>query len=506
MSKGKFALSKYILEGGRTLEQGRPVPWSLRGYYGLGQAAEAVKNWGFSTLLLIYYNQVHGVSGTLTSLALALALAFDAFTDPAAGSWSDNFRSKYGRRHPFMLAAIVPLPVFFFFLFWPPAGLSGLAMFFWLLSFTVLTRTALTFFHVPYLALGAELSKDYHERTTIVMIRTGMGYLASGLVTWIAFQYFFVSTPEIREPQLTRDPYFNFALAASLTMTFMMFVCIWGTRGAIRSLPGQSGETTKFSPRKVVDDLVIALGNRSFRAFIIGVFLLYIYLGVHNALSTHLETFYWKLSTDGIKWRQLSMIVGGISGLPLVPVINRLLDKKGTIIWGVSLSTIFGTLPVLLKLVGLMPTEMSVLVPLLCAFAAFASLSGVQALVTAGSMMADIADEHEFHHDERQEGIYFSTFSLAAKCTTAGGTLIAGMALDIIRFPTNTKPGEIAESVLTHFGLVYAFVALIAIAALWVFLPYQLDKKRHSEIMEALRLRAEGRAAAASASEETGKT
>lgn len=494
MTKENFAVSRLILDGGRGLETGRPVPWTLRGFYGLGQAAESVKNWGFGTLLLIYYNQVHGMSGTLTSLALALALAFDAFTDPAVGSWSDNLRSKYGRRHPFMLAAIFPLPICFFLLLWPPLGLSSWALFLWLATFTILTRTALTFFHVPYLALGAELTKDYHERTTIVMIRTGMGYLSMALVTIIAFQYFFASSEEVPQPLLTREPYFNFALVSSITMTVMMFLSIWGTRGTIRHLPGREGKRTRFSFIRVFNELKQALENHGFRAFIIGVFLLYIYLGVHGALATHLKTFYWELDTDAIQYWQLSSMFGGIFGLPLVPYVNRWLDKKRTIILGVSVSALFSTAPVLLKLVDAMPTNETILVPMLCAFSAFGSFSGVQALVTAGSMMADIADEHELNHGERQEGIYFSTFSLAAKCTSAGGTLIAGVALDIIQFPVNSKPGEIAEPILTRFGIVYGFVALIAIAALWVFLPYHLDKKRHDEIMAELRVRADAAA------------
>lgn len=483
MKNQRFALSRLMLEGGHKMEHGRPVPWTIRGYFGLGQAAESIKNWGFGTLLLIYYNQVHGVSGTLTSLALAIALAVDAFSDPAVGSWSDNIRSKYGRRHPFMLAAIIPLPIFFFFLFWPPAGLSSIWMFVWLTTFTILTRTALTFFHVPYLALGAELTKNYHERTTLVMIRTGMGYLSSLMVIVVAFSFFFVSTEAVQQPLLTREPYFLFAIISALAMCFMMLLSIWGTRGTISHLSGTEEGKHTFRFSQIYSDLKEALKNYSFRALIAGVFLLYIYLGVHGALATHLKTFFWQLSTDGIKAWQISSIVGGIAGVPLVPWFNRLLDKKVTVIWGVTISTIMGTSPVLLHLIGWMPQDQTILVPLLCGLAAFSSFSGVQALITVGSMLGDIADEHELKHGKRQEGIYFSTFSLAAKCTSGAGTLIAGVALDIIQFPVNSKPGEVADVVLTRFGLVYGFIALIAIAALWVFKPYHLDKKRHDEIM-----------------------
>jgi GPH family glycoside/pentoside/hexuronide:cation symporter len=101
-------------------------------------------------------------------------------------------------------------------------------------------------------------------------------------------------------------------------------------------------------------------------------------------------------------------------------------------------------------------------------------------------MLGDIADEHELHHGKRQEGIYFSTFSFAAKCTSGIGNLIAGIALDIIGLSIYKSSVGVPDEVITRFGLVYGLVALIAIAALWVFRPYHLDKKRHDDIMREL--------------------
>lgn len=487
MTQQKFSLSALILSEGQGMEAGKPVPTGIRLFFGLGQAAESIKNWGFSTLLLTYYVHVLGISGGLVGAALAIALVFDAITDLTVGSWSDNFRSKYGRRHPFMLAAIIPLPICFFLLFWPPLSLSGLALFVWLTTFTILTRTALTFFHVPYLALGAELTKNYHERTTLVMIRTGMGYLSSLLVVVIAFSFFFVSSEAVPKPHLTRDPYFEFAVISALTMTIMMLASIWGTRGTIKHLSGTDEPRKPFRPSRIYLDLLEAMKNNSFRALIIGVFLLYVYLGVHSALATDLKTFFWDMDTSGMRAWQVSSIVGGIAGVPLVPWFNRHLDKKITVIWGVVIATIMSTCPVLLQVIHLMPEDPAILIPLLCAFASLGSFSGVQALVSTGSMLGDIADEHELNHGKRQEGIYFSTFSFAAKCTTGLGTLIAGIALDLITLSSYKDPGEVPQSVLTNFGLVYGLIALIAIAALWVFRPYHLDKKRHDEIMIELK-------------------
>ena len=79
--------------------------------YGVGQFSDGVKQASFSTFLFFYYNQVLGLSGSLAGLAALLALAVDAVTDPMVGRWSDRFHSRYGRRHPFMLAGAIPFGV-----------------------------------------------------------------------------------------------------------------------------------------------------------------------------------------------------------------------------------------------------------------------------------------------------------------------------------------------------------------------------------------------------------
>ena len=130
--------------------------------YGLGQAAEGVKNQAFNVFLLFYYQQVIGIPGTLAGLALGIAMVFDAITDPVAGVISDRVRTRWGRRHPFMFFSAFPLVICFVALFSPPDGLEEFGHFIWLTAFAILVRGALTFYYVPHLALGAELAQDYH--------------------------------------------------------------------------------------------------------------------------------------------------------------------------------------------------------------------------------------------------------------------------------------------------------------------------------------------------------
>ena len=112
--------------------------------------------------ILFYYKQVLGLSGTLTGLAIAISILWDGVSDPLVGAWSDRLRSRIDRRHPLMIAAVLPLAAAFILLFGQRVSVlaSQGQLFCWLLGSILLLRTALTVFMVPYLALGAEITED----------------------------------------------------------------------------------------------------------------------------------------------------------------------------------------------------------------------------------------------------------------------------------------------------------------------------------------------------------
>lgn len=474
------------------MDAGR-VPTLTKLMFGVGQAAESIKTFGFGTLLLLYYNQVLGLSGTYSGLAVFIALLADAISDPAVGSWSDGIKSRWGRRHPFMLASVIPLGVTFYFLFMPPQGLSEFQLFLWFAAFGVLVRTALTFFHVPYLSLGAELTQDYYERTHIVVVRTAFGLVASLAVIAVAWNFFFIRTPDNPTPQLTQEPYFEYAMLSSCVMMAMMLVCIWGTKGSISTLAGSNQKARRFSMRRVYTDLYQALQNPSFSIVFFSTLLFMIYLGTHSALSMHLKTFFWQLDTTGIQYWQYGAVAGGVLGLPFTPYLNRWIGKKWTVIIGTLGAALTNTTPVVLEMAGSMPEDHDVLVPILVVLATFSTMFMIQAAVTVASMMGDIADEHELNHGTRQEGVYFGAHNFSLKCTTAFGNLVAGLCLDLINFPVNSKPDLLPEQVQFDFGVMYSSVAVILIFTTWIFWGYSLDKKRHDEIVLQLREREEAR-------------
>ena len=130
------------------------LPIRLKLFWGVGQIGEGVKNSAFNSFLLFYYNQILGVSATLASIALAIAIVFDAISDPVAGSVSDRFQSRWGRRHPFMFASAAPLGITLFLLFFPPDGMSELFLLWLGAGFCGLSKNFLDLVPYPTSCLG----------------------------------------------------------------------------------------------------------------------------------------------------------------------------------------------------------------------------------------------------------------------------------------------------------------------------------------------------------------
>lgn len=118
--------------------------------FGIGEAAGAFKNMAWGVLLLFYCQQVVGIEAYVVGLAIAISVIMDAVTDPLIGTWSDRIRSRWGRRHPMLLASALPLAVSFVLLFAPPEGMSDLQGFLWLTTFGVLVRASYTFYSIPH--------------------------------------------------------------------------------------------------------------------------------------------------------------------------------------------------------------------------------------------------------------------------------------------------------------------------------------------------------------------
>jgi Na+/melibiose symporter-like transporter len=167
------------------------------------------------------------------------------------------------------------------------------------------------------------------------------------------------------------------------------------------------------------------------------------------------------------------------------------LDKKRGVVVGTAIWLGTHGIGVPLLLAGWLPPPGSA--GLLIAVTCLGMLSAfgiAQLLVGVGTMMADIADEHELQTRRRQEGIFFGAISLTSKTSAALGSLIGGIVLDLISWPTGAAVRSAADvpwDTLVSLGLIWGpMSALLAVPGLWCINRYDLDRERHREIQRRL--------------------
>jgi GPH family glycoside/pentoside/hexuronide:cation symporter len=270
--------------------------------YGVGQASEGIKNGAFSVFLFFYYAQVLGLSTTYTGLAVFIALVVDAITDPLVGSLSDNWHGRHGRRHPFLYAAGLPLALSFIGLFSPP-DLPEFGLFVWLTVFAVCTRASITLFYVPHVSLGAELSNDFHERTTIVAHRYFFSYVGHLVTYGVGFAIFFADSEQFPRGQFDADSYMPFGVTMALVMILATFYSAYGTQHRIPYLPQTAVRSSYPGLRAILRRTFVELGealrNRSFRWLFAGVLVVFMMVGVDQVLNLHMNTYFWELQSSG---------------------------------------------------------------------------------------------------------------------------------------------------------------------------------------------------------------
>ena len=258
--------------------------------YGAGQMVQDTIQYALNTLLLFYLTIVCGLSGSAAGLALGVALVVDAFVDPLVGSLSDNSRSRHGRRHPWMAPSAVPIALAFVMLFSVPPGLSGAALFAWALFALLAVRIGLSGFTVPYIALGAELSDDYAERSIIVASRVMFTVAATAVGAFLAFGVFMKGVGG----QTHRDAYPPFAISCGLVVFVAAALSTLGTlrsRGRLHAAPPAKGAAIG----RLAAEVAEVFRNPSFRVLFLACLILFVGLGAAAALTLHANTYFWQL-------------------------------------------------------------------------------------------------------------------------------------------------------------------------------------------------------------------
>lgn len=477
--------------GDLSIEQ--KTPWYTMAAFGVGTIPDSIKNYSWDLFVLFLYTQVHGLSGSLTGLALLIALLFDAVSDPYVGFLSDRARGfKYGRRHTYMLLATVPFGLCFYFLFVPPAELGQWELFSWLVVFAILSRLAMTLFAVPARAVGAELSRDVAVRPKIIAVGSIGLNVGRIVLPLLAFGYFFVESAEFSRGQLDPANYPPFAASFAVIAVIAMFLSIAGTMRPVLRIERLEAPTPKprIGPlegiKAVVSAMTVTPNVRWSLLLAIVVFFSIVSISV---LKIHLVTYLWQTPADTTKWIITAQYIGAMLGVAL-PFVVKVVNRKLTISIGMIGFTGLSALAVLLPVLGLSPAIGSYELAYMLIGIFFVAGLGLGAyFVAIGALSADVADEHEVNTGKRQQALISGFGMFAIKAAGATMTLITGIYLDLIEFPVGaavgTVPLEKVEA-LAYFSA--GFCLLGAVLVMFVVSRFDISIGKQREINRRLQI------------------
>jgi glycoside/pentoside/hexuronide:cation symporter, GPH family len=460
--------------------------------YATGAAIDGISNSVLPTFLFFYLTAVCGLGATLAGFALSCSLVIDAVADPFIGSLSDNTVSRWGRRHPFMLASALPMAISLGLLFSIPSGLSTWALFTYVVLVLLALRLAISAWVLPYQALGAELADDYDERNTIVAYRVFFAMPAVAICLTLGFRVFLSGTNGL----LNRAGYVPFGWACGFFILLSALTATLGTRRLIGRLHLPS-KRTRGSVSRFFAEVRQLLRHRAFLILSSAATVFFIALTASTNMGLHAGKFFWKLPNGVLQAMSLSLFIAPILGILLVAVAGRRFEKRTLALAALGYVTVsLFVLPVL-KIVGILPAAgPGLYVPLIVNSVLTGMFIG-SSTIAYQSMFVDAADEHEVLYGARREGLFYAGLSLAVKCGAGLGALLAGIALDFIGFPSDianrsAASVEIPAKTITNLGLVYGpAAALISLISVVLLFGYRLNRTEYARIRLELDRRAE---------------
>jgi GPH family glycoside/pentoside/hexuronide:cation symporter len=407
--------------------------------------------------------------GTL-ALAIALARAFDALTDPLVGWLSDATRSRWGRRRPYLALGAPLLGASFLGLFAPPESLSTAGATWWFGVAFLAYFVCQTIFIVPYNALGPELTLDYHERSSLFGWReaaflggTILAAVAPGvLVGWLGSQ---------------RGAY------ALMGLLYAVVLSAFGFAAAARLR-----ERAEFAARPsnpFVPGVRRALRNRPFRILLTS----YVVGSVTAAIPATLLPFFieYVIRPERVVfWTTLGIASHFVAALVAIPgfvFASRRLGKRPAWLASYAMS--------ILSLGGVFFLGPGDVGPGLALFAWAGLAFGGQLLLTP-SIQADVIDYDELHTGRRREAQYGALWALFPKLVAIPGAAVPLAVLGAIGYQPNAEQSEeVVFAIRALLGLVPAAFATLALVVAWRF---PITETIHRDIQRGIERHARGEA------------
>jgi len=419
----------------------------------------------FSTDVLLIAPAVMGIIFSISRI-------WDAISDPIAGYLSDRTTFKFGRRRTWMLLSFVPISFGFLAVFSPPESMQGQSLDLWMMIAILSFYSAITLFNVPHMALGAELSEDYHERTRLFGVRH-IGFTLGSILSLVSMSL--LISEENSPTGDVRELASNLAFFAVAVMSLMIFFSV----SRLKEDPKFQNRVNK-NPFKAFRDvwvnphakiLIIVLFIENLGGAVIGVLTLYVTQYIVEAPA----------------WAPIIIFAYMLPSALSVPLWIPLSRRFGKIrLWvfslaltGISFGGIF-----------IIPFLDSVTDRLIVMF--LGAILGGMASGCGGaigpSVKGDVIDYDEYLTGERKEGSYFAALNFVYKSATGIMLLVTGFVLQFSGFiPNQPQTMEVKLALISLYGLVP--LVFYSLGAYLLYKKFKFGEKEHAAIKQQIQER-----------------
>jgi GPH family glycoside/pentoside/hexuronide:cation symporter len=404
------------------------------------------------------------IAPSIMATIFFLSRVWDAFFDPVTGYLSDRTQHPMGRRRIWILGSILPVAATFVMMFSPPLALTGTPLALWMGVAVIGFHFALTLFLVPHMALGAEITENYHERTRLFGLRHA-AWTVGSILSLLTMGALMGEGNDVRV----------FGSQLSLAAAIVTGLCILVTVVVLRErLEFQSRRAR--SPFAAFRDVA---ANPHARRLIIVTFIENMGAGTIGILTLYVAQY----------------VIGNLSLGPLL-ILTYMIPSTASVPMWIPLSRRFGKIR--LWVFSMLLTGISFggffLLPFFddaqlmlgwaffCAF--FAGLAAGCGGTIAPSVQSDIIDYDEYVSGERKEGSYFATWAFVSKAAGGCIAMLVGIVLQVAGYVPNVEQTfEVKLVIVGLYGLLP--LACFGIGAI-IFMGFKLDAAEHGRIRREL--------------------
>jgi len=430
--------------------------------YGLPRFGAALMYLAIAIYLPKFYTDTLLLAPGFIAWTFLIGRFWDGLTDPVMGYVSDRTKSRLGRRRPYMLLSAVPLGIAYYLLWSPPEALEGWTLFVYITAAYLATYTFWTMFTVPYNALGAEMTMDYHERTLLVGVREAFGVMGT-LVAALAPSIFIANLGD------ERAGYSALAAVTGVATAVLILVATFSLR-----------ENPDFQRRQTFGlgkGLRIVFENRPFRRLVL-VFIFTLIGGYFVPILTPYMGDYVIRMPRMVPYVIITYLLAHVASIPFWVRVSRRIGKKKT--WSYAMVEL-----VIVALISMYYHEGTWV--MWYTLAALAGFGAGAALALVPSMIADVIDLDELETGSRREGAFFGLWAFADKAAIGLTAFIGLQTLALMGYEPNV---EQSREVWWAMKFLYSILPAICNgAAFFLLRKYPIDQEEHRRIRAEIDVR-----------------